>query len=61
MKLALRQRIKLGPNMYANIGIHGVSISIKTGNGTSMNIGKKGTYLNTSIPGTGLHKRTKIK
>jgi hypothetical protein len=61
MGLSLRKRIKISPGIYANIGVSGVSFSISLGKGCSVNMSKKGTYANTSIPGTGIRKRVKIK
>ena len=59
MNLSLRKRIQIAPGMYANIGMNGVSISIKSKKGISMNVSNKGTYMNTSI--AGMRKRVKIK
>lgn len=54
-----RKRLSSGPGMWINISKSGVSSSIG-GKGTTVNFGKKGTYLTTSIPGTGIYSREKI-
>lgn len=61
MGFSLRKRIKIAPGIYANVGVNGISYSIQQSKGVSMNVGKKGTFINTSIPGTGFRKRIKIK
>lgn len=53
------KRISSAPGMWINISKSGVSSSIG-GEGTTVNFGKKGTYLTTSIPGTGIYSREKI-
>ena len=57
--MRFRKRIKVFPGFYLNISKSGVTSSIG-GNGASVTIGKNGTYLNTSIAGTGLYNRQKI-
>ena len=42
-----------------NLSKSGASVSVGP-KGARVSIGKSGAYLNTSIPGTGLYKRTKI-
>ena len=54
-----RKRIKIAPGIHLNFSNSGVSTSIGP-KGAKISIGKNGTYLNTSIPGTGLYSRTKI-
>ena len=54
-----RKRIKIAPGIYLNLSKGGVSTSIGP-KGAKISIGKNGTYLNTSIPGTGLYSRTKL-
>lgn len=54
-----RKYIKLGKGVKLNLSKSGVSTTIG-GKGASINMGEKGAYLNTSIPGTGLYKRTKL-
>ncbi len=54
-----RKRIKIFPGIYLNFSKGGVSTSIGP-KGAQVSFGKKGTFLNTSIPGTGLYSRKKI-
>lgn len=54
-----RKRIKIAPGIHLNLSKGGVSTSIGP-KGAKISIGKNGTYLNTSIPGTGLYSRTKL-
>lgn len=54
-----RKRIKIAPGINLNLSKGGVSTSIGA-KGAKITIGKNGTYLNTSIPGTGLYSRTKL-
>ena len=54
-----RKRIKIFPGIYLNFSKGGVSTSIGP-KGAKVSFGKKGTFLNTSIPGTGLYSRKKI-
>lgn len=63
--MSLRKRIKMGP-LTLNLSKQGISTTIGTNNRTpflpqaSVNIGKRGTYLNTSLVGTGAYKRTRL-
>lgn len=54
-----RKRMKLFPGVYLNFSKSGISSSIGP-KGVKLTFGKNGTYLNTSIPGTGLYSRQKI-
>ena len=54
-----RKRIKIAPGIHLNLSKGGVSTSIGP-KGAKVSIGKNGTFLNTSIPGTGLYSRQKI-
>ncbi|MBQ2675184.1 MAG: DUF4236 domain-containing protein [Prevotella sp.] len=54
-----RKRIKIAPGIHLNLSKGGVSTSIGP-KGAKISIEKNGTYLNTSIPGTGLYSRQKI-
>lgn len=56
-----RKRTKIAPGVYLNTGKNSVSTTMKIGRGQSITIGKNGTYLNTSIPGTGLYNRQRIE
>ncbi|MGM9803462.1 MAG: DUF4236 domain-containing protein [Muribaculaceae bacterium] len=49
-----RKRNKIAPRIYANISNRGVSTSFGC-KGFSVTTGPRGTYVNTSIPGTGLY------
>ena len=57
--MRFRKRVSLGKGMNLNLSKSGASFTggVK---GLSMSVGGKGTYLNTSIPGTGIYNRTKI-
>ncbi|TXD75324.1 DUF4236 domain-containing protein [Algoriphagus ratkowskyi] len=59
MSFRFRNRIKVMPGIYLNIGKNGVSTTIGP-RGANINIGKNGVYLNTGIPGTGLSNREKL-
>ena len=54
-----RKRIKIAPGIHLNLSKGGVSTSIGP-KGAKISIGKNGTYLNTSVPGSGLYSRQKI-
>ena len=54
-----RKRIKIAPGIHLNFSNKGVSTSIGP-KGAKVTFGKDGTYLNKSIPGTGLYSREKI-
>lgn len=57
--MRFRKRVKVFPGFYLNFSNSGVSSTLGV-RGASINFSKKGTYLNTGIPGTGLHNRQKI-
>lgn len=54
-----RKRIKIVPGINLNFSKKGVSTSVGP-KGAKISFGRNGTYLNTSIPGTGLYNRQKI-
>ena len=54
-----RKRIKIAPGIHLNLSKGGVSTSIGP-KGAKVTFGKNGTYLNKSIPGTGLYSREKL-
>ena len=54
-----RKRVKLFPGVYLNFSKGGISTSVGP-KGAKVTFGKDGTFLNTSIPGTGLNSRQKI-
>lgn len=57
--MKFRKRVKVFPGFYLNFSNAGVSSTIGV-KGASINFSKKGTYLNTGIPGTGFYNRQKI-
>lgn len=57
--MKFRKRVKVFPGFHLNFSNSGISSSLGV-RGASITFGKKGTYLNTSIPGTGLYDRQKI-
>jgi hypothetical protein len=59
MAWSYRKRIKIIPGVHLNFSKSGISTSIGV-RGASINFGKNGTYLNSSIPGIGLYSRSKI-
>jgi hypothetical protein len=59
MGLRFRQRVKICPGLYINIGLGGLSVTAGV-RGASMTLGQKGAYLNAGIPGTGVSFRQKI-
>ena len=54
-----RRRKKIAPGVYINMSKKGISTTIGP-KGASMTFGPNGTYLNTSIPRTGMYNRRKI-
>lgn len=59
MSLRFRNRIKILPGIYLNLGKNGISTTIGP-RGANINFGKNGIYLNTGIPGTGFSNREKL-
>lgn len=57
--MRFRKRVKVFPGFYLNFSNSGMSSTVGV-KGASINFSKKGTYLNTGIPGTGLYNRQKI-
>jgi hypothetical protein len=57
--MRFKKRVKIFPGFYLNFSNSGIGASAGV-KGASVSFGKKGTYLNTSIPGTGLYNRQKI-
>lgn len=57
--MRFRKRVKVFPGFYLNLSKSGISSTLGV-NGANINFSKKGTYLNTGIPGTGLYDRKKI-
>jgi len=58
--MRFRKRVKVFPGFYLNFSSAGVSSTLGV-KGVNVNFSKKGTYLNTSIPGTGLYNRQRIE
>ena len=54
-----RKRIIIAPGVHVNLSKGGISTSVGS-KGAKVTFGKGGTYLNKSIPGTGLYSRKKI-
>ncbi|WP_264564705.1 DUF4236 domain-containing protein [Flavobacterium sp. N3904] len=59
MTWSYHKRVKIIPGVHLNFGKNGISTSIGV-RGANINFGKTGTYLNTTIPGLGLHNRQKL-
>lgn len=57
--MRFRKRVKVFPGFHLNFSNSGVSSTIGV-RGASINFSKRGTYLNTGIPGTGFHSRQRI-
>ena len=54
-----RKRIKIAPGIHLNLSKGGISASVGP-KGAKITVGKRGTYLNTSILGLGIYQRHKI-
>lgn len=59
MGLYFRKRIKILPGVHMNVSKSGTSWSIGP-RGAKVNFGKRGKYVTTGIPGTGIYSRTKV-
>lgn len=59
MGLRFRRSVKLAPGIRMNFSGSGVSWTVGP-RGASVGIGKRGTYLNTGIPGTGFYARERM-
>lgn len=59
MALRFRRSIKLAPGLRMNLSGGGVSWTLGP-RGASVGIGRRGTYLNSGIPGTGLFARQRL-
>jgi hypothetical protein len=57
--MRFRRRIKIMKGLNLNLSKSGLSVSAGV-RGASVTILKKGSYLNTGIPGTGIYNRTKL-
>jgi hypothetical protein len=59
MAVRFRKSIKLAPGIRMNLSGGGLGWSLGP-RGASVGIGKRGTFLNTGIPGTGLYSRQSL-
>ena len=59
MGLRFRRSVKLAPGIRMNFSGSGVSWTLGP-RGASVGIGKRGTYFNSGIPGTGLYARERM-
>lgn len=59
MGIRFRRSVKLAPGIRMNFSGSGMSWTLGP-RGASVGIGKRGTYLNTGIPGTGFYARERI-
>ena len=59
MPLRFRRSVKLAPGVRLNFSGSGLSWTLGP-RGASIGVGRNGTYLNSSIPGTGLSSRTRL-
>ncbi len=57
--MRFRKRVKVFPGFYLNFSSSGMSSTIGM-RGASINFSKRGTYLNTTVPGLGLHFSHKL-
>ncbi len=60
MALRFNKRIKIAPGIKINVGSKGITSTTVGGRRASTNVGKKGSHLSASIPGTGLSTRTNL-
>ena len=58
--MRFRKTINIFKGLKMNVSKSGVSFTVRGGKGVSANIGPKGLFLNTGIPGTGLYDRRKL-
>ncbi|AOC93195.1 hypothetical protein BB050_00039 [Flavobacterium anhuiense] len=59
MAWSFRKRIKIIPGVHLNVSKSGISTSIGV-RGASMTFGSSGSYLNTSIPASGISSRKRL-
>ncbi len=57
--MRFRKRVKVFPGFSLNFSNSGISSTVGV-KGANINFSKRGTYFNSSIPGTGLYDRQKI-
>ena len=58
--MRFRKSLKIAKGVKLNLSKTGVSFTLGTGKGLSLNMGNKGAYLNWSIPGTGVYDRVRL-
>lgn len=59
MGLRFRKSVRLAPGVRLNFSLSGVSATVGP-RGASIGIGRRGTYFNTGIPGTGIYARERL-
>ena len=59
MALRYRRRINILPGVHLNVSRSGISTTLGV-RGASMTFGKRGRYINTGIPGTGISWRSRV-
>ena len=59
MAWSFKKRKRIAPGVHLNFSKKGGSTSFGV-KGFSITMGRRGTYLNTSIPGTGIYNRQKL-
>lgn len=57
--MRFRKRVKIFQGFYLNFSNSGISSTLGV-KGASINVSRRGTYLNTGIPGAGIYHRQKI-
>lgn len=55
-----RKKIRITNRITINLTPSEITVTVGIIKGISINIGRKGIYLNTSFPGTGIYDRRKI-
>ncbi len=59
MAFRYRRRINILPGVHLNVSRSGISTTLGV-RGASMTFGKRGRYINTGIPGTGISWRSRV-
>lgn len=59
MTYHFRRRVKIAPGIHINASSSGLGLNIGP-QGANVTMNKKGVYVNTGIPGTGISQRTQI-
>jgi hypothetical protein len=59
MSFRFRRSLRIAPGIRLNLSPRGISTTFGAG-GLSVNTGRRGTYLDAGIPGTGVHARSRI-